>query len=72
MGRDGAAPLAAARADIAPRGLRAIPAVATLGRVGIRQYAVEDGVPRWRSSEGLPPAARFSSSPYAPDAQCAK
>lgn len=71
-GRDGAALLAAVWADIASRWLREIPVIETLRRVWIQQYAVEDGVLRWRASEELPPAARCISSPYDLDAHYAK
>ena len=51
----------------------AIAAVETLRRVWIQQYYRTETEVRWRSGEdGLPPAPRFISSPYDPEAHYAK
>ena len=71
-GQDGAALLAAVRDSVAPPWLREIPAVETLRRVWVQQFIVEGEALRWRITEELPPAARFSSSPYDVDAHYAK
>jgi len=71
-GRDGAALLAAVHDSTAPPWLREIPAAETLRRVWMQQYVIEEGVQRWRTADELPPAARFLSSPYDPDAHYAK
>ena len=53
--------------------LRQLPAVETLRRVWIQQYYRTETEVRWRSvADGLPPSARFISSPYDPEAHYAK
>jgi transposase len=60
-------------ANEAPGWLRQLPAVETLRRVWVQQYYRTGTEVRWRSVEdGLPPAARFISSPYDPEAHYAK
>jgi transposase len=73
IGADGHALLAAVYATDAPAWLRELPAVETLRRVWVQQYAVEDGRLHWRTdAHGLPPASRFISSPYDLDAHLAR
>jgi transposase len=73
IGADGHALLAAVYTTDAPAWLRELPAVETLRRVWVQQYAVEDGRLHWRTdAHGLPPASRFISSPYDLDAHLAR
>jgi len=73
IGADGHALLAAVYATDAPAWLRELPAVETLRRVWVQQYAVEDGRLHWRTdAHGVPPASRFISSPYDLDAHLAR
>jgi len=72
VGADGAALLAAIEADGAPAWLREVPAVETLRRVWDQNYRqTEEGL-RWRSADGIPPAAEFISSPYDVEAHLGK
>jgi transposase len=71
IGHDGHTLLDAIYATDAPTWLRALPAVETLRRVWIQQYVFEQGTLRWRTSDELPPASRFISSPYDDDAHYA-
>jgi transposase len=50
----------------APDWLRQIPIVDLLRKVWIQNYQRVDDVVRWRSSEDLPPASRYISSPMRP------
>jgi transposase len=73
IGRDGLAILGAVDADEAPSCLRGLPALRVLRAVWIQNYLVTDTDVRWRTDqEGLPPAARFISSPYDTDAHYAR
>ena len=73
IGRDGLELLVAVDADEAPSRLRDLPALRVLRAVWIQNYLVTETDVRWRTDkEGLPPAARFISSPYDPDAHYAK
>ena len=73
IGADGAALLAAVYAPMAPGWLRAVPAVEVLRRAWVRNYRLDAGGLRWRAPEdGIPPAARFVSSPHDTDAHLAK
>lgn len=73
IGRDGRALLTAIDDPTAPTWLREIPAVQILRLIWIQQYYVDaDGVLHWRADEqGIPPSARFISSPYDLDAHLA-
>jgi transposase len=56
-----------------PSWLGEVPAVETLRRVRIQQFAVEDGRVRWRTEEdGIPPGRLFISSPHDVAARYAK
>jgi transposase len=73
IGRDGLEILVAVDADEAPSWLRDLPALRMLRSVWIQNYLVTEPGVRWRTDkEGLPPAARFISSPYDPDAHYAR
>jgi transposase len=77
IGADGHALLEAIDRPDAPSWLRAIAAVATLRRVWVQQFYREgdgaEGRLHWRTDRhGLPPASRFISSPYDPDAHLAR
>jgi transposase len=73
IGADGHALLAAVYASDAPAWLRELPAVETLRRVWVQQFYLEDERLHWRTdAQGLPPASRFISSPYDPDAHLAR
>jgi transposase len=72
MGEDGHRLLAALGAPAAPEWLRHLPAVDMLRRGWIQQFYLADGQVRWRTEQdGIPPAARFISSPYDADAHYA-
>ena len=73
IGRDGLAILVAVDADEAPSWLRELPALRVLRAVWIQNYLVTETGISWRTDkEGLPPAARFISSPYDTDAHYAR
>jgi transposase len=72
VGRDGHDLLDAVFAAEAPVWLRQVPAVETLRRIWILQYYRADAEVRWRTTEGLPPAALFLSSPYDTEVRYAK
>ena len=73
IGRDGFEVLVAVDADEAPSWLRDLPALRVLRAVWIQNYLVTETGVRWRTDkEGLPPAARFISSPYDTDAHYAR
>ena len=64
VGEDGHALLAAAYSPGSPSWLAEVPAVETLRRVWVQQFAIDAGRVRWRTeAEGIPPASRFISSP---------
>jgi transposase len=56
----------------APAWLREVPALETLRRSWIQQYYRAGTEVRWRTTEGLPPAALFLSSPYDTEVHYAK
>ena len=73
IGQDGLEVLVAVDADDAPPWLRQIPALRVLRAVWMQNYLPTETGLRWRTErEGLPPAARFISSPHDPDAHYAK
>jgi transposase len=73
IGRDGLELLVAVDADAAPSRLRDLPALRVLRTVWIQNYLMTETGVRWRTDkEGLPPAARFISSPYDTDVHYAK
>ena len=73
IGRDGLELLVAIDSDEAPSCLRDLPALRVLGAVWIQNYLLTETGVRWRTEkEGLPPAARFISSPYDTDAHYAR
>jgi transposase len=73
IGRDGRVLLRAIDAPETPSWLRELPAVQILRLVWIQQYSVEDDTLHWRTDQhGIPPSARFVSSPYDLEAHLAK
>src|SRR5215212_2303641 len=73
IGQDGLEILVAVDADEAPSWLRDLPALRVLRSVWIQNYLVIETGVCWRTDkEGLPPAARFISSPYDTDAPYAR
>ncbi|GAA0604218.1 hypothetical protein GCM10009416_47270 [Craurococcus roseus] len=73
VGEDGHHLLAAVSAAGTPDWLARLPAAGMLRRVWIQQFYLSDGEVRWRTKEeGIPPAARFISSPCDPDAHYAR
>src|SRR4051794_4619537 len=73
LGEDGHALLAAAYGSDARVWLGQVPAVETLRRVWVQQFAVDAGRVRWRTeAEGVPPARLFISSPYDVEARLGK
>jgi transposase len=72
IGADGASLLDAIYDAAAPNFLREIPAVEILRRVWIQNYTWIDGKLRWRSSEDIPPAARYIGSPHDVEAHYSK
>ena len=57
----------------APAWLGQVPAVETLRRVWVQQFAVDAGRVRWRTeADGVPPARLFISSPYDVEARLGK
>jgi len=79
MGADGWHLWQALGEDLAPSGLRELPAVVTLHRVWLQQYTWEEAPQaretprlRWREMEELPPAGERLVSPHDPDARYAK
>ena len=72
MGEDGHHLLAALMAPTAPEWLRHLPAAEMLRQVWIQQFYLADNQVLWRTErDGIPPAARFISSPYDADAHYA-
>jgi transposase len=72
VGADGAALLEAIHAVEAPAWLRQVPAVEILRRVWVQNYVPTDTGVRWRTrADGLPPAAKYISSPHDLDAHYA-
>jgi transposase len=73
IGADGHALLDASEGPDAPAWLRELPALAILRRVWVQNFYVQEGRLQWRTQElGIPPAARYISSPYDLDAHLAK
>lgn len=73
IGGDGAVLLEAIYRSESARWLLEVPAVEVLRRVWIQNYVYMEGRLRFRTQEdGIPPASRFLSSPYDPDAHYAK
>jgi transposase len=73
VGEDGHALLAAAYGPGAPLWLGEVPAVETLRRVWVQQFAVDGGRVLWRTdAEGVPPARLFISSPHDVEARYGK
>jgi transposase len=72
IGHDGWRLLAAIDHPEAPSWLREVPAVAILRRVWIQNYWWDGTQLRWREADNIPPAARFISSPYDPEAHYAR
>jgi transposase len=68
IGPDGWRLLAAVDHPDAPPWLRAVPAVAILRRVWRQNYWWDGSPLQWREADNIPPAARFISSPDAPEA----
>jgi transposase len=72
IGNDGWRLLAAVDHTASPPWLREIPAVAILRRVWIQNYLWDGTQLQWREADNIPPAARFISSPYDPEAHYAR
>jgi transposase len=73
IGRDGYSVLDSIYAEQQAAWLQQLPAVETSRRVWVQQYYRTETEVRWRTKEdGFPPAARFISSPYDPEARYAK
>jgi transposase len=73
VGADGYVLFAALDAAATPSWLRELPALETLRRVWVQNFYREAEQLHWRTDElGIPPAARFLSSPYDPDAHLGK
>jgi transposase len=73
IGRDGMAVLNAIAAAEAPSWLREVPAVEMLRRIWVQNYLQTEDELRFRTAEdGLPPSARFISSPHDADAHLGK
>ncbi len=74
-GSDGFALLAVARADDAPRAVRALPALEILRQVWVQNFLVEHGPDGlgvgWRTNDQTPPSGRFIGSPYDAEARYA-
>jgi transposase len=69
IGQDGAVLLENIYSGDAPEWLRFLPAIETLRRVWVQNYHQGDQMVHWRTeTEGIPPSARFISSPYDQDA----
>jgi transposase len=72
IGADGASLLSAVYEAAAPAFLQEIPAVQILRQVWVQNYSWVQGKIRWRSSEDIPPAARYIGSPYDVEAHYSK
>jgi transposase len=72
MGNDGRRLLSAVEHPDAPPWLREVPAVTILRRVWIHNYWWDGTQLQWREADNIPPAARFLSSPYDPEAHYAR
>ena len=71
IGRDGFRVLTAVYAPAAPPWLRTVPAVETLRQVWLQQYYApqDEGAPRWRTGDDVPPASQRINSPHDVDAR---
>ncbi len=72
VGQDGASLLSALFEPDAPSWLAQVPAVEILRRVWVQNYQWSEGKIGWRSSENIPPAGLYISSPYDLDAHYSK
>ena len=72
IGHDGWQLLSAVDHPDAPPWLREVPAVTILRRVWIQNYWWDSMQLQWREAGNIPPAARFISSPYDPEAHYAR
>lgn len=72
VGQDGSALLSALFASSSPSWLREVPAVELLRRVWLQNYQWTEGKLGWRSSDNIPPAGLYISSPYDLDAHYSK
>ena len=72
VGQDGATLLSALFEPEAPSWLAAVPAVDILRRVWLQNYQWSEDKLGWRSSENIPPAGLYISSPYDLDAHYSK
>jgi transposase len=72
VGQDGAILLQALFEPGAPAWLAEVPAVEILRRVWVQNYQWSEGKLGWRSTENIPPAALYISSPYDLDAHYSK
>lgn len=69
VGADGLKLMTVLCADEAPRWLRDIPAVRTFWQVWLQNYTWQDEKTlRWRTNAEIPPAGRYISSPFDPEA----
>jgi transposase len=72
IGSDGWRLLVAVDDLDAPLWLRDMPAVGILRRVWLQNYWWDGAQLHWREADNIPPAARFISSPYDPEAHYAR
>ena len=73
IGRDGAGLLEAIYSADAPAWLREVPAVEMVRRIWVQNYLqTEEGLRFRTAADGLPPAARFISSPHDAEAHLGK
>ena len=72
IGVDGATILTSIYEATTPTWFREIPAVETLRQVWVQNYTWVEGKISWRSSENIPPAARYIGSPYDVEAHYSK
>jgi transposase len=72
IGGDGRTLLQAIYSGDAPVWVRQVPAVELMRRIWVQNYLQTQDTLQWRSSEDLPPATLFISSPYDTDAHLAK
>ncbi len=72
VGQDGTTLLSALFEPDTPSWLAQVPAVEILRRVWVQNYQGSEGELGWRSSENIPPAGLYISSPYDLDAHYSK
>ncbi len=72
VGQDGTTLLSALFEPNTPSWLAQVPAVEILQRVWVQNYQCSEGELSWRSSENIPPAGLYISSPYDLDAHYSK